>query len=209
MFRISVAIVMMPLLPRDLAEPEPEADSEAAEETVEPLRTFHKEAVYCFLSVCIGHTLRLLDDAEYDGDHDKAEALNGIYDSLEDRFVVFERDGISSDNLQIMMQADDSSRETDTNFNGFDLLSVAPEDGFTYLEDEPEVESFIVRDPPGYVAVEDMGDPFQPRSPEHMALWMIERLTERLGRALRRGLNSKVQKYVAQREVMVRLWFLR
>ena len=54
-----------------------------------------------------------------------------------------------------------------------------------------------------------MGDPFQLRSPEHMALWMIERLTERLGRALRRGLSSKVQKYVAQREVMVRLWLLR
>jgi hypothetical protein len=38
-----------------------------------------------------------------------------------------------------------------------------------------------------------------------MALWMIERLTESLGRALRRGLNSKVQRFVAQREVMVRL----
>ena len=80
---------------------------------------------------------------------------------------------------------------------------------FQNLEDEPEVESFIVPDPPGYFAGEDMGDPFQPRSPEHMALWMIERLTERLGRALRRGLSSKVQKYVAQREVMVKLWFLR
>ena len=79
MFRISVAIFMMPLLPRDPAEPEPEADSEAAEETVEPLRTFHKEAVYCFLSVCIGHTLRRLDDTEYDGGQDKAEALNGIW----------------------------------------------------------------------------------------------------------------------------------
>ena len=123
MFCIIAAIFMMPLLPRDLAEPEPEADSEAAEQTVEPLRTFNKEAVYCFLSVCIGHTLRLLDDAEYDGDHDKAEALNGIYDSLEDRFVVFERDGISSDNLQIMMQAHDSLREIDTKFNCLDLLS--------------------------------------------------------------------------------------
>ena len=78
MFRISVAIFMMLLLPRDLAEPEPEADSEAAEEAVAPLRTFHKEAVYCFLNACVGHTLRLLDDTEYDGDQDKAEALNGI-----------------------------------------------------------------------------------------------------------------------------------
>jgi hypothetical protein len=37
-----------------------------------------------------------------------------------------------------------------------------------------------------------------------MALWMIQRLTERFGRAMHRGLNSKVQRYVAQREVMVR-----
>ena len=38
-----------------------------------------------------------------------------------------------------------------------------------------------------------------------MALWMIQRLTERFGRAMRRGLNSKVQRYDAQRDVMVRL----
>ena len=88
MFCIIAAIFMMPLLPRDLAEPEPGADSEAAEQTVGPLRTFNKEAVYCFLSACIGHTLRLLDD-EYDGDQGKAETLNGIYDSLQDRFVMF------------------------------------------------------------------------------------------------------------------------
>ena len=62
----------------------------------------------------------LQDDAEYDRDQDKAEALNGIYDSLEYLFVVFERDGISSVNLQIMMQAHDSLCEIDTNFKGFD-----------------------------------------------------------------------------------------
>ena len=106
---------------------------------------------------------------------------------------MFERGGISSDNLQIMMHAHDSLPEIDTNFNGFDFLSVAPEGGLTKFEDEPEVESFIVPDPPGYLAVEDMADPFQLRSPEHM------------GRALRRGLSSKVQNYVAQREVIVRL----
>ena len=38
-----------------------------------------------------------------------------------------------------------------------------------------------------------------------MALWMIQRLTERFGRAMRRGLNSKVQRYDAQRDVVVRL----
>jgi hypothetical protein len=30
----------------------------------------------------------------------------------------------------------------------------------TNFEDEPEVESFIVPDPAGYFALEDMGDPF-------------------------------------------------
>ena len=52
MFCIFAAIFMTPLLPRDLAEPEPEADSEAAEQTVEPLRAFNKKAIYCVLNVC-------------------------------------------------------------------------------------------------------------------------------------------------------------
>ena len=30
----------------------------------------------------------------------------------------------------------------------------------TNFEDEPDVESFIVPDPAGYFALEDMGDPF-------------------------------------------------
>ena len=64
------------------------------------------------------------DEAEYDCAQGKAEALNGIFCSLEDRFAVFERD-----NLQIMMQGHDGLRE----------------DGFTNLETEPEVESFIAQ----------------------------------------------------------------
>ena len=188
---------MMLLASRYLAEPDPEAE-------IGPSRTFHKKTVYCFLSVCVGYTLRLLDAAEFDGYQRKAETLNGICDSLESSFVVFERDGISAENLQVM-QTHDNLRETDTNFNAFDLLSVAPEDGFSHLRDEPEVESFIVPDSPGHLRVENMAEPFQPRSPEHMALWMVERLTERLGRAMRRGLCSKVQRYVSLREVMVRI----
>ena len=50
-----------------------------------------------------------------------------------------------------------------------------------------------------------MGHPFQKRNLEHMALWMIERLIGMLGRAMRRGLSLKIQSYVAQHEVMVKL----
>ena len=40
---------------------------------------------------------------------------------------------------------------------------------------------------------------------EHMALWTIERLIGMLGVAMRRDLSSKVQRHVAQHEVMVKL----
>ena len=103
------------------------------------------------------------------------------------------------------MQTHDNLRAIDTNFNAVDLLSLAPEDGFSHLGDEPEVESFIVPGAPEHFRVEEMAEPFQPRNPEHMALWMVERLTERLGRATRRGLSSKVQRYVPLREAMVRI----
>ena len=112
---------------------------------------------------------------------------------------------VSAGTLQVMMQTHDNLRAIDTNFNAVDLLSLAPEDGFSHLGDEPEVESFIVPGAPEHFRVEEMAEPFQPRSPEHMALWMVERLTERLGRATRRGLSSKVQRYVPLREVMVRI----
>ena len=65
-------------------------------ESSEAVRSYNKEAVYCFPSLCIGHALRLLSDAEFIEDHSTERRLNEIYDALENVFTLFESNGISA-----------------------------------------------------------------------------------------------------------------
>ena len=65
-------------------------------ESSEAVRSYNNEAVYCFLSLCIGHALRLLSDAEFNQDHSTETRLNEIHDALENVFALFESDGISA-----------------------------------------------------------------------------------------------------------------
>ena len=144
-----------------------------------------------------------MSDAEFDEDHSTETRLNEIHEAPENVFTLIESDGISASSLQTMMQIYDNLREPDSNFNAFEFLAIAPEEGFNQPAVEPETESFLSPDPPLGFDVENMGAPFEPRSPEDMALWMIGRLSERLKPAMLQGLSSKVQGCVAQREVMV------
>eukprot|EP00435_Cladocopium_sp_Y103_P075550 s23_g59.t1 len=111
----------------------------------------------------------------------------------------------ASCNLRTVVQIHDNLRELDSNFNAFDFLSVAPQDGFNQAPVEPDTGSVLSPEPPADFDVENMGDPFEPRNPEDMALWMIGRLSERFKPAMLQGLSSKVQRCVAQREIMVNL----
>ena len=49
---------------------------------------------------------------------------------------------------QAMMQIYDNLRELDTNFNAFEFLAIAPEEGFNQFAREPETESFLSLDLP-------------------------------------------------------------
>ena len=46
--------------------------------------------------LCIGHSLRLLADAEFDEEYATEIQLNEIYDALENAFTFFEADGVSA-----------------------------------------------------------------------------------------------------------------
>ena len=47
-----------------------------------------------------------------------------------------------------MMQIYDNLCELDNNFNAFEFLAIAPENGFNQSAVEPETESFLSPDPP-------------------------------------------------------------
>eukprot|EP00435_Cladocopium_sp_Y103_P049927 s1227_g15.t1 len=204
-FCMFAAVFMMPCQFGDSAETEPEVDVETPGESFEMVRSYNKETAHCFLCLCIGHTLKLLSDAEFDEDRATEKRLNGTYDSLENIFTLFEGDGVSASNLRAVVQIHDNLRELDSNFNAFEFLSVAPEDGFSQTPNEPETETSLSPEPPADFDVESMGGPFEPRNPEDLVLWVIVRLSERLKPAMLQGLRSKVQRCVAQREIMMNL----
>ena len=192
---ICAAVFVMPV-----GEPEPEAESSNANPG--NAVTFNSEAAYCFLALCIGHPLRLLVDAEFDQDHAKEDQLNHIYDAFENVFALFEADGISTESLRTMLQIHGNLQEVDNYFNAYDLLDISTESDFHAPAGEPEVESFLAPDPPADFDANEIANPYEPRSPEDMALWMARRLSQRLKPAMLEGLSSKVQKLVARREIM-------
>ena len=52
---------------------------------------------------------------------------------------------------------------------------------FTEPASEPEVESLLPSHPPEAFNPAEVVRPYKPRSPEHMALWMVQGISERLG----------------------------
>ena len=195
------AVAMMPYV----EEPEPEAEVDTTAESSTRAMVYNEIAVYGFLCVCVKHSLHLINEAEFDEDHVKLGSLNAIYEVLIDAYTRFEQDGISSVNLQLMMEMHNALQCHDSDFNGFERITVEPETGFTSNVEEPEVESMLPPDPPADFALAAPAAAFEPHSPEHMALWMIRRLTERLDRAIRSGRAASTLKYVEQHEIMVQI----
>eukprot|EP00435_Cladocopium_sp_Y103_P071106 s873_g36.t1 len=191
------AFAMMPVRDAAALEPEPEA------ETSTRTPVYNKALVYCFLCVCVKRTLELLDDAEFEESRERIGSLSAIHEVLLDTFTMFERDGISASNLRSMMEMHRALQRHDADFNASNHISVETEVEFTAPANEPEVESLLPPDPPSDLQLEDLGEPYAPRSPEHMAMWLIQRITERLERAVHSGHVRKALKYVEQRQVMV------
>ena len=197
---ICAAVFMMPSHVGDSVEPDPEAES--SDVNSGSAVTFNSEAAYCFLALCIGHSLRLLVDAEFDQDNAREDQLNQIYDALENVFTLFEADGVSADSLRMMLQIHDTLQGLDSSFNAFDLLDISTESDFHAPAGEPEIESYLAPDPPADFDVNEIAGPYEPGSPEDMAQWMALRISQRLKPAMLEGLSSKVQKHVARRQIM-------
>ena len=68
--------------------------------------------------------------------------------------------------------------------------------------DEPELEAHIPDEMPEEYLTMRIPPPFEHNSPEHMAQWMIERLSKRLVKHVEAGNVQKVKIYVERRQIM-------
>ena len=121
-------------------------------------------------------------------------------------FEVFERNGITARNLGVLMEMHSALERHDAEFTASSFMSVESDADFAEPMEEPEIESLLPSDPPSDLHLEELGEPYAPRNPEHMALWLIQQITERLVRAVECGHAHKTLKYVEQRQVMVRIY---
>ena len=204
-FMFASLLIAMPPRHSMLEEPEPEDTSgSAAVSSSSPAPKYNKAAVYCFLCICLKRSLELIDEAEAEDDSAKTSALHAIYEVFMDSFGAFERDGISPASLQSMKDMHGALNVHDPDFKASDFMTIELDNGFTMSTLEPEIESLLPPDPPDDFFAEEMAPPFEPRSPEHMAMWMIQRLTEKLRFEMESG-NPGVLKHVERREIMVNL----
>ena len=199
----STLVMMIPQQYHAADEPEPEAGTSTA--ATPSGQSFNKIAVYGFLTVCVKRCLELLDEAELDENHTMASQLNATYDILIDTHFLFESDGINTGNLRSMMEMHAALQRHDPQFDAFNLISVVRETGFEQDEGETDCESLLPPDPPTDLSHEAPAEPYQPHSPEHMSLWLIEQPSERITRCVQSGRSAKVLQCVEQRQVMVAL----
>eukprot|EP00435_Cladocopium_sp_Y103_P040994 s1731_g11.t1 len=201
----SALVFMMPQRVGFADEPEPETEVGAA--AVSTRRSFNKAAVYSFLTICVKRCLDLTDDADFDEDRAMEGRLNAIYDILFDTFSLFESDGITQANLRSLMDMHSVLQTLDSEFNAFALISAAAPTEAAFEQDgaEPECDFFLPPDPPPGAEFVPPAAPYEPHSPEHMAMWLISKLTEKLTRAVQRGDAERVLRGVEQRQIMVDL----
>ena len=102
---------MMPPQQIDALEPEPET------ETAIQTPVYNKAAVYCFFCLCVRRTLELIDDAEFDENHERVGSLHAIHEILMSTFEMFERDGITARNFGALMEMHGALQLHDAEFN--------------------------------------------------------------------------------------------
>ena len=148
-------------------EPEPEA------ETAIQAPVYNKAVVYCFLCVCVRRTLELIDDAEFDENHEQVGSLPAIHEVLMNTFEAFERNGITASNLGALMEMHSALQRHDAEFNALNFMSVESDADFTEPMEETEIESLLPFDPPSDLHLEELGEPYAPRNPEHINIWRM------------------------------------
>ena len=156
--------------------------------------TYNEALVYGFISACVGRieTLRSTTGPEMELQLAELEQLLGC-------FKTFEDNGLNSTRVDRLLEVTQQFADVDENFRVQDCAHQE----FLLTGDEPEVEACIPDDMPEEYNAMEIAPPFEQNSPEHMAQWMIGRLTKRLAEYVEAGNTQKVKIYVERRQIMV------
>ena len=182
-------------------EPEPVAETQPVAMCYDTVK------VYEFLCKCVQEANDLLYDCETkrnDFSENERHDVSTILAALLELYNEFEENGLVKEKVDEMLFLHESLQKHGDEFNAFtrkygeciDLQS-DPD------EPEPTAEDLIPLDVPESFLWEELAPPFQPRSPEHMCLWMINRLTSRITACMKNGLYKQVRKNTARRQIMV------
>lgn len=172
-----------------VGEPEPEAGQ------ADPVWRFDAIKVYAFLCRCVAQADDLMSLLENELPIADVAATR---DALLVKFSDFESNGISRNGIDEMLFLHEALQRHDDGFSAFDFQAE-----LTNVATEPEPEDILSEDVPADFDCSQMGEPFQPMSPEHMCVWTIERLTNRISRAMMDGRFGNMRKLVAMRQIMV------
>ena len=183
------------MVPADANEPEGEPDTVLLEQRFHEHGVYNEALVYGFISACIGR----VDVIRCSSAEDVDAMLSEMDEKLMACYRTFERDGINSTNVDEMLALVQQFATLDENF----VDQQCAHQEFVLTGDEPDSEACIPSDMPEEYHWFEVAPPFEPHSPEHMAQWMIGRLSKRLARFVETGNIHKVKQYVERRQIMV------
>ena len=183
------------MMPGSNNEPEGESDAFSLEQSLQEHGTYNEALVYGFISACVGRieTLRSTTGPEME------LQLAELEQQLLGCFKTFEDNGLNSTRVDRLLEVTQQFADVDENFRVQDCAHQE----FLLTGDEPEVEACIPDDMPEEYNAMEIAPPFEQNSPEHMAQWMIGRLTKRLAEYVEAGNTQKVKIYVERRQIMV------
>ena len=183
------------MMPGSNNEPEGEPDAFSLEQSLQEHGTYNEALVYSFISACVGRieTLRSTTGPEME------LQLAELEQQLLGCFKTFEDNGLNSTSVDRLLEVTQQFADVDENFRVQDCAHQE----FLLTGDEPEVEACIPDDMPEEYNAMEIAPPFEQNSPEHMAQWMIGRLTKRLAEYVEAGNTQKVKIYVERRQIMV------
>ena len=113
-------------------------------------------------------------------------------------FKTFESDGMTSNKVDDLLTLVQQFAELDESF----VDQQCAHQEFMLTGDQPECEACIPPSMPDEYLWYEVPTPCEEHSPEHMAEWMIGRLTKRLAEYIKIGDIHKMKIYVERRQIM-------
>ena len=182
------------MVPAESIEPEFELETLSQHQRFQEHGYYNEALVYGFISACIAR-VDVIRCSEQLSDE---TMLSTMDEKLMECFQVFERDGMNSSNVDELLELVKGFSEIDETF----VNQHCAHQEFLLNGDEPDAEDCIPREMPEEYEWYEIPRPFEVNSPEHMAQFMIERLTRRLAGIVESGDIFKVKIYVERRRIM-------